>query len=185
MHSADIFVAVVLALFALRGYARGLLHELMSLATFLFAGGLGLHFNAKMAARIADSVPGPAVLDNVAGFLIIFGLTVMTGRLVISFVERMWLSAAASPLNRLGGTVFSIFKGGVLIGCTVLVLRAIPPSGDDAGLREAVTAPVSEFNEYLERSYLPMRLADLSSGLFAAFLENADGRVRRFGGNGE
>ncbi len=185
MHSADIFVAVVLSLFALRGYARGLLHELMSLATFLFAGGLGLHFNAKMAARIGDSVPGPAVLDNVAGFLILFGLTVMTGRLVISFVEHMWLSAGASPLNRLGGTVFSIFKGGVLIGCTVLVLRAIPPSGGDAGLRETVTTPVTHFNEYLEQSYLPMRLADLSSGLFAAFVENADERVRDLGGRGE
>ncbi len=179
MHPIDIAVTVVLTLFAIRGYARGLLHEVMSLAAFLTGSGVALRWTPKLAARIAESVPGPAMTDHWLGFIILFGLTVMTGRLIISLVERLWGSAENSGINRLAGTAFSIFKGGVLVGCVVLTLRAIPPEGGRGGsLRGRVTSPVSQVNDRIEGSFLAARLADLTGGLFSALMDSAGANVR-------
>ncbi len=174
MHPVDALVAIVLALFAVRGFGRGLVRELLSLATYVVAGGLGLRFGHKLGLHVGGAIPGPAIVDDVAGFLILFGLTVLTGRLVISLVGVVLAATGLSVLNRLAGAVFSVFKGGILIGCIVLALRAIPESGPLGG---RAGSPLGSVNEAIERGYLAMRLADLTEGLFSAVMERAEDRM--------
>ena len=179
MNTVDIVVVVGLSLFALRGYTNGLVHELMSLAALLAGLAAAFRWTPKLVPRLAESVPGPAFVDTGVAFLILFALVLMTGRYVATMIRRVWLQAGRSPANKLAGMSFGIFKGAIVLGCTILALRSFAPDAHASDeIPTGVAGQVVDFNMKVESSYLGARLADLTSGVFSALMDTAETQVR-------
>lgn len=141
MNWIDLTLLVVLLVFGLRGYFRGLFREVFSLLG-LVAGFVG-------AARYAEPLAGlvatywnatPIILKGVAFvicFFTIYALFNVAGWLLHRSAKVLFLQT----VNRLGGVVLGVGKGAALAALVVFALTSttlVPPSAreklDDAYL---------------------------------------------------
>jgi membrane protein required for colicin V production len=133
----DVVLAVVLALFALRGLFRGFARELFSLLGLI--GGVVLAVTRYAAA--ADMLPPamPGELRPFVAFVILFFAVMLGARLAGALVHRALGIVWLSPLDRVAGALFGAAKGAALVGCLVLLLRYLAPSATlDRALGESV-----------------------------------------------
>ena len=179
MNTVDIFVVLGLSFFAFKGYANGLVHEILSLLAMLAGLCAAFRWTPKLVPRLAEAVPGPAFVDTGVAFLVLFALVLVTGRYLSTMVQRVWVQVRHSPANRLAGASFGIFKGAIILGCTILMLRSF---ATDAHASDQVPAGVAgqvvEINGRIDESYLAARLADLTSEIFSALMDTAETKVR-------
>lgn len=174
----DLLVVAGLSFFAYRGYQHGLAHEVISVGVVFLACFMGFRYTVKLAPHIADSVPGPAFIDTSVAFLLLFGLTLVTGRYINTMVRRVWLQARKSPGNRIGGLSFGIFKGAVVLGCVILLLRSFTPDANASQeIPPGVRGKVIQFNSQVETSLLAPRLAELTNGIFTRLIDSAERQV--------
>ena len=178
LSPVDLAVVAGLSFFAYKGYQHGLAHEMISVGVVFLACFMSFRYTNKLAPHLADSIPGPAFIDTSISFLILFGLTLVTGRYINTMVRRIWLQARKSPGNRLAGLSFGIFKGAVVLGCCILLLRSFTP---DANASEEIPTGmrgrVIQFNAQVETSYLAPRLAELTNGIFTRLIDSAERQV--------
>ncbi|MEE8311242.1 MAG: CvpA family protein, partial [Candidatus Binatia bacterium] len=121
-----------------------------------------------------------AFVDTGVGFMLLFALVLWTGRYVVTMVRRFWVTARTSPANRVAGLSFGIFKGAVVLGCTILALRAHAPEAQaSAPVPEGASGAVVELSGRVDESILAPRLADLTSGIFSAVMTRAETGVRQ------
>ncbi len=186
MNTIDILVVVGLSFFAIKGYANGLVHEILSLGALLAGLGAAFMWTPRLAPRLAEAVPGPAFVDTGVAFLVLFALVLVTGRYVATMIRRVWVEARRSPANRLAGMSFGIFKGAIVLGCTILALRSFAPEAHASEeVPNGMAGRVVEINGQVDQSYLAARLADLTSGIFSALMSAAETRVKALTGEAE
>ena len=131
-------------------------------------------------------MPGPAFVDTGVAFLVLFALVLVTGRYMATMVRRVWVEARRSPANRLAGMSFGIFKGAIVLGCTILALRSFAPEAHASEeMPGGMAGRVVEINGQVDQSYLAARLADLTSGIFSALMTAAESRVKALTGETE
>jgi membrane protein required for colicin V production len=152
MNWIDVTLLVVLLLFGLRGYFRGLFREVFSLLG-LAAGFLG-------AARYAESVgafiaqywnASPIVLKGL-GFVICFFVIYVLFNLIGWLLHRSAKALFLQTVNRFGGIVLGFGKGLALAALAVFVVTSttlVPPAA----------------RQKLEQSYLVSPLANLADTL--------------------
>jgi uncharacterized membrane protein required for colicin V production len=187
MHAVDFVIGLVVATYAVRGYGRGLLGEVLSLAALLCALAAAFRWTPTAVDRFGASIPGAAFTDTGIAFLVVFGLTGMGLRVFVSAAERMSGPAAASPLNRLGGAMFGVCKGGVVLGCTVLALRALSPTTtlDGAPQANAGGGPVQALTSRLASAPLASHVTQWTGDFLKAFGSAAETRIRMFAASPE
>lgn len=179
----DILVVAGLLFFAYKGYMFGLAHEILSIAVLTASSFVAFRYTGALAPHIAESVPGPAFVDTGVSFLLLFGLTLFTGRYVNTMIRRVWLKARKSPGNRLAGLTFGIFKGAVVVGCVILLLRSFTPEAHASQeMPTGIRGRVQQFNMQVDRSYLAPRLAELTSGIFTKLIDTASRQVEKMQG---
>jgi membrane protein required for colicin V production len=126
VNRIDVVLAVLLALFALRGFFRGFARELFALLGLVGGVALALTRYAEAAEMLPPSVPPD--LRPVLAFLILFFAVVLAARLVGALVRYLLGMVLLSPLDRLAGAVFGAAKGVAIVGGLLMLLRAIAPS---------------------------------------------------------
>lgn len=174
----DLAVVVGLTFFAYKGYMHGLAHEVISVFVLFLASFVAFRYTVTLAPHIADSVPGPAFIDTGVAFLILFGLTFASGRTLNTIVRRVWLQARKSPGNRLAGLSFGIFKGAVVAGCCILLLRSFTPEANASQeMPTGIHGRVVQINLQVGESYLAPRLAELTNGIFTRLIDTAEKQV--------
>jgi membrane protein required for colicin V production len=125
VNRIDVVLAVVLALFALRGFQRGFSREIFALIGLV--GGVAL-----AAATYADAAPMlPPEVPEIArpgiAFLGIFVAVALVAKLAGLLVQRMLGLVMLSPLDRVAGILFGAAKGVALVAMAVVVVRAVTP----------------------------------------------------------
>lgn len=152
MNWIDVTLLVVLLLFALRGYFRGLFREVFSLLG-LAAGFIG-------AARYADSTggiiasywPAPEILVKGLGFVFCFFFIYVFFNLIGWLLHRSAKALFLQTVNRFGGIVLGFGKGVALAALVVFTATStslVPPAA----------------RQKLEQSYLVSPLANLADTL--------------------
>jgi uncharacterized membrane protein required for colicin V production len=177
-HAVDIAVGVALLVSAVRGYARGLFHEVTALAALLLAMSAAFRWTPTVVPHVAEKIPGPSFIDTPAAFFLIFAVTEIALRIVFSIAGRSWKGMSASPANRLGGVVFGMVKGGATLGSTMLILRAFTPAPLPNGRPNPFATPIQTLNASIERSSLAGGLVQATSGLFSNVVDAAEIRLR-------
>lgn len=128
MNWLDVAVAVGLAAFALRGFLKGLVAEslgflglLLGVAASLFANPLVADFVRRVAgaSRPAAVLTAAVLVFLAVEFVWLFGMWFLLGRAKRKSFRR-------SGANRVGGALFGLGKGVVLVSFSLLFLEAVP-----------------------------------------------------------
>ena len=123
MNYLDIIIAIVLFVFGIKGYRKGLIIEVVTLLAFGVGIYGAMHFSDFTAEHLQEVMTiDPKYLNTVA-FVLTFILLVivvnMIGKAVTNLVRAMNLNF----FNKLCGFVFGAAKGVLLCSILVLVLN--------------------------------------------------------------
>lgn len=174
----DVAVAVMLTGFALRGYLRGLYAEVTALLALVIALGAAFRWTPAVVPQWANVLPGSAAADTAITFLVLFAALGLALRFLFGLLRRGWSPETGSIFGRIGGAAFGLCKGGVALGCAVLLLRTFTPEPATAGAVAPGGGPFADLNNRLARSPVASELARVTSGLFSTFADAAEIRLR-------
>ncbi len=155
MNRIDLVLAIVLALFALRGFWRGFSREF-----FGFIGLIGgLVVAAATYAVAAQHLP-PAVPERtrpIVAFAAVFFAVDLGANIVGALLHRLLGIIFLSPVNRLAGGVFGAIKGAALIAIALLLVLAYAPSRavEDELASSTIARPLLAFAEDVGRDVRP------------------------------
>lgn len=152
MNWIDVTLLVVLLLFGLRGYFRGLFREVFSLFG-LAAGFIGAaRYAESVGAVIATYWSGPPIILKGLGFVICFFVIYVLFNLTGWFLHRSAKALFLQTVNRFGGIVLGLGKGVALAALAVFAVTS-------------TTLVPRAAREKLEQSYLVSPLANLADAL--------------------
>jgi membrane protein required for colicin V production len=139
MNTFDIIVVVILAYSLLIGLFRGLLKEAASVVGVLGGFFLAYGFYATAAGYLTGLVSNPAY-RNILAFLAIFCTVVIAVNVVAVIVKYLMRIVFLGWLDRLGGFVFGVVKGALIVSVIFLALTAFLPKGTPL-IKDSATAP--------------------------------------------
>jgi membrane protein required for colicin V production len=126
VNRIDVVLAVILALFALRGFWRGFSREIFALIGLVGGVAAAGAYYPGGTAMLPPEVP--EIVRPAVAFLGIFAAVALAAKLVGLLVRRLLGLILLSPLDRLGGVLFGAAKGAALITLGVIAVRAITPA---------------------------------------------------------
>jgi membrane protein required for colicin V production len=141
MNLVDAALVVLLTLCAVRGFLRGLLREVFSLAALLVGLYAAMRWALAGAAELESLLPEAglpeAALSGVV-FVLVF-LVVSAAVNLLGFVgERMLGGGVLRQLSRVAGAGFAAAKGVVILAFTLLFFHLFPfVEGFDHQLQES------------------------------------------------
>lgn len=132
-----IFLVLMLLSLAI-GAWRGLVYEVLSLATWFAAFVLAQWF-APAAANYLPMAGSSETIRYAAGFVVVFIGAVFAGSMLTWLVSRLFQVAGLRPADRVLGAVFGAMRG-VVVVLAAAVLVSMTPMQGDAWWNESVGA---------------------------------------------
>jgi membrane protein required for colicin V production len=136
-----VFIAV-LATSMLLGAWRGLVYELISVASWLAAFVAAQWFAPQVGHWLPMAGAGEQ-LRYAAGFLVVFIATVFTGGLLAFVVSKMVSAVGLGPMDRLLGACFGFVRGGILL-LSAAILVGMTPAKNSALWQSSVGAHMAD-----------------------------------------
>ena len=119
MGNFDIILIVVLALFMLAGWRKGLLRKLIALICL----ALSLVIATKFASTVSNEISEPLGLTTGTGTTLSFILIVLVIMISQAIFYRLVIKKLGEGLwNKIGGLIMGLFEGGLLVSVTVIFL---------------------------------------------------------------
>ncbi len=123
MNYLDIIIAIILLLFGVKGFSKGLIIEVVTLLAFAVGIYGAMHFSDFTAEHLKEFMEINPKYLNTTAFVLTFILLVILvniiGRMVTKLIQAMNLGF----FNKLGGAVFGMAKGVLLCSIMVMVLN--------------------------------------------------------------
>ena len=119
-----IFLGVLLVSLAL-GAWRGLIHELMSVLSWIAAFMLAQWLAPDVAHKLPLAGSGEAV-RYAAAFALVFVLCVFAGGLLAVLVRKIFTAVGLQPADRALGAAFGLVRGVVLLLAATVVIGMTP-----------------------------------------------------------
>jgi membrane protein required for colicin V production len=150
----------VLVISLLVGAWRGLVVEVVSVASWLAAFVLAQWFAPDVAAKLPMAGAAEQV-RYAAGFVLVFVATLFVGALIGFVISKLLSAVGLGAINRLLGALFGVLRGVLLILAATVVVgmtpwKSAPTWQESVGVRWATVAlgvlkPVlpQEFGKYL------------------------------------
>ena len=137
MSWLDLVILGVIALSALISLIRGFVKESISLVTWIVAGVLAFRYFSPMASLLEPFVESPTV-RNVAGFGILFVVTLIIGAVVNFIMSQLVSKTGLSGTDKALGVVFGAARG-VLIVTLIVLLASLTPMPEASWWQDSVT----------------------------------------------
>jgi len=125
MNSVDVTLAIVLALFGLRGYWRGFFRESFGLLALFGGVAAALRFASDGAQLLEPYLSLPLVREGVS-FVAIFVLFHAASTLVGVLFDRLASAASFGLANHAAGALVGVGKGAGLAAFVLLFLHLFP-----------------------------------------------------------
>lgn len=123
MNYLDIIIGLILLLFAYKGLKNGLIVEAFSLAAFIIGVYGAMYLSDVTAKSLAKVIDAPQEIMAIIAFLVTFAilsiLVTLIGKLISRIVEALFLGF----IDKIGGFVFGVAKGFLIVGVLILVLN--------------------------------------------------------------
>lgn len=124
MNWIDITLLVVLALFALRGFYRGVFREVFSVVG-IGAGLLAaLHYHEPVAIGLSEHWPGSPFIVKIASFVLVFFTVYFICSLAGWLLHRSESALFLKTFNRAGGVAVGLGKGLAMVGLTLYFVHS-------------------------------------------------------------
>jgi len=147
----DLLIAVVIVIFAGKGFVKGFFVEALTFAGFFVALFVTANLYKPLGAIIADLLSVSASVASVIVFIVLFVLITFA----FSFAGRMLTKATKklklSGLNRFFGLVFGAAKGAFACGVVLAVMmeKNIIPSLTAKAKASVLAPPLTDFANWL------------------------------------
>lgn len=142
MQWIDLLIVGVVAWFTFRAFANGLIWELSSLLSVIFAVVLAGLFYRDLADSI-DFLIDNETWRSLVSFIAIFAGIVILGQLIARAAQRVAAMLLLGPLDHLGGAAFGFLKGLLVIQVALILLAVFPPSDRvGAAVDDSALAPL-------------------------------------------
>lgn len=168
LNPVDLAFAVLLALAVLRGYSKGLLGTAAGYVAPVLAFLMAADWSDPVRERIAEAMPAPDFVLDLAAPFVVFVVVVTSIRLGASLVSRLLGVGQSGPSRVAAGAVSALVTGAVL-GSAVLLVHEMRPAevtrADDASeiLASPLEGMVVGLDDRMAESVLAAPLADLAS----------------------
>lgn len=125
----DLIVLVVIGLFAFFGLRKGLVESVIKLIGLILAtyGATKFHYlGADLVKNFFKNLSG---VQTVAGFLLVFLVIYLFFVIVLVMLKNIIRSLKLVWVDRLGGILFGVIKGLIILSIFVWILSIFPESG--------------------------------------------------------
>lgn len=152
LTAADFGIVAVLLLSALLAFARGFLHEMLSVGAWIGAGA-AVVFGLPFVRPLARDLVTPPLLADVLSGAALFILSLVIFSLLTRAVSRRVRESALNAIDRSLGAVFGLARGALIICLAYLPVEwLMPPPEQPPWLRHARSMPLVEQGSNLLRS---------------------------------
>jgi membrane protein required for colicin V production len=125
MNLLDILLIVPLLWFAYRGFKRGLIIELASLAALILGIFAALHFSWYAGSILDDYFEMDEKYLSLLSFAVTFIVVVLIVYTIGKLIEKVVDMVALGFVNKLFGALFGILKSALLLSVILLVLTSL------------------------------------------------------------
>lgn len=126
MNAFDIVILACLLFFLIVGFAKGFIRELFDLLSLLAAFLVAVNQMSTLVSLLGRALNWPTSVLTVISFVILFAVcyvvVMLAGRVLSKLVRVIFLGW----LDRLGGSVFGLFKGILLVSILTYLFALIP-----------------------------------------------------------
>ncbi len=150
MNPFDIIIIVILGYSLVRGLFRGLVKEVSSIIGVLGGFYAAFTYYTKLARLLSGLIDNAAYL-NILSFLIIFCSVLIIVGLLGIIIKYLLNIAFLGWVDRIGGIVFGVVKGILIVSILFITLTTFLPKGS-AFIKNSALAPhVSRVSEKMAK----------------------------------
>lgn len=155
VNVTDIIVIIAVVVSAFLAYARGFVHEVLSVAGWIGAGFITIYAFPQVQPYARDLISIELAADLAAGVAIfVFSLAVLS--LLTRAISKRVQDSALNALDRSLGFLFGLARGAVLVSLLYVGIEWMMPAADQPGwLRSARTMPLIEAGADWLRTLIP------------------------------
>lgn len=150
MNLLDLIIAVLVLIFCIEGFRRGLVREVISLVSFLVGFVITLRVYVPVS-QLIDQIIGNQSLSQVLSFLGTYLIILWLGHLAGKFLTGLVKVVFLGGMNKLLGLLFGLAKGTILAAVLVYL----------------VSAYVVDFQPVVDGSFLGAKLKEVGDTLFS------------------
>lgn len=125
MNYIDIILGVLLVLAAFRGFYKGFVAEVASLAGLILGIWGGIHFSHLTSEFIVDTFNYQSEHLGLIAFIATFVVIVILVHLIGKAVETIISAVALGFINRLAGILFGVIKSALILSVLLLVFEEL------------------------------------------------------------
>ncbi|WP_211231335.1 CvpA family protein [Halonatronum saccharophilum] len=143
----DIIIVVVIAIFMIKGYRRGLIRQLTAIIAII----ISIYIANEQYLTLSKTLIEKFEISKDLGDVIAFVLIIFTVAIIINYLGYILSKMASfmllSSIDRFSGFIFGFIKGLLIVYIVVLVLSRLP---------------IHFIEEIIEQSYLASKLLILN-----------------------
>ncbi len=133
----DFLIPGIIVVSALLSLMRGFVREAFSLAGWLAATWVALHFSQPLAAAFLGGISAPSLRVAVA-FVVLFVVTLVLSAVLTRLVAQLVQRTGLSGTDRMIGMLFGAVRGAVVVAVLVL-LAGMTSMPQDPWWQQSVT----------------------------------------------
>jgi membrane protein required for colicin V production len=153
----DYLVLFVLIASIVISTLRGLVREVLSLASWIAAFVVANAYGGELARLLPEAVPGELVRLIVAFVILFIGVRILMGLLMV-LVEALIKASGLTVVDRGLGSLFGLARG-LLIVMTAVLLCGMTAIPQQRFWKEAMLSPLAETAAQTLIPYLPGELS--------------------------
>ncbi|MEE9412642.1 MAG: CvpA family protein [Methylococcales bacterium] len=143
----------VIAISAMIGLLRGFVREALSLASWVLAIWVSIHFSPNLG-HLMRALIEQSTLRTIVAFLILFIGTLSIGSIITHILRSGLKKIGLGSLDRLGGLLFGVLRGGGIIMVLIYVAGLTPIKGETWWQQSMLITPFEELVTWM-RSQAP------------------------------
>lgn len=173
--AVDIAVLVIVLISALAAFARGFVHEVLSIGAWIGAGIATLYLFNDVQPFARELIPIPLLADIAAGVAIFLAFLIVLAVLTRLLTARV-KNSALGALDRSLGLAFGVLRGAVVVALAWLVMVWALPNPDERPdwIREAKSRRMVEASANVLAGILPGRFSPHGAGPGKSAASEAD-----------
>jgi membrane protein required for colicin V production len=127
LNFIDYIILVILLLFLIQGYRKGIIISLASIAALILGIYVAVHFSNYLDATLMEHLRPSRKWLPILSFAITFILVVIAVMLVAKLTEKLVDVVGMGFFNHLGGAALGLVKGVILVSILFFIFKSFDP----------------------------------------------------------
>jgi len=125
MNYIDIVLAILILIAAVRGFLKGFVFEIASLAAIILGIWVGINFSHYASELMTVHFGWHSEYLWLISFIIIFILIVLIIHLLGNILKRILDACAMGFINKLAGMIFAILKAAFILSLVIIIFDTL------------------------------------------------------------